>query len=86
MNAMNKVIIDFIDEIKSVELSKKGWNYAGLLLVILAAMYWTGLCKYGAFFQLTGFVAYISAAVVLLKKSAWGEWFMNNAFNNPDKE
>lgn len=70
------------EDFGSIELSKKGWNYAGLILVLAAAAYWTGLCKYGAFFQLSGLGLYISAAVLLLKKSAWGEWFMNNAFSN----
>lgn len=79
---MKKVMIDFADDFKSVELSKKGWNYVGLILVVLAASYWLGLCDHGAFFQLSGCIAYIVAAGLWVSRSAWGEWIMKNGFEN----
>lgn len=79
---MKKVMIDFADDFKSVELSKKGWNYVGLILVVLAASYWLGLCDHGAFFQLTGLVAFCGSAGLWISRSAWGEWMSNELFDN----
>lgn len=70
------------EDFGSIELSKKGWNYVGLFLVVLSAIYWLGLCDNGAFFQLSGLGLYISAAILWLKNSAWGEWIRNEMFDN----
>lgn len=70
------------EDFGSIELSKKGWNYVGLFLVVLSAIYWLGLCDNGAFFQLTGLVAYCYSAGLWFSRSAWGEWICNEMFDN----
>lgn len=76
------MFVCLVEDFGSIELSKKGWNYVGLFLVILSAIYWLGLCDNGAFFQLTGLVAYCYSAGLWFSRSAWGEWIRNEMFDN----
>lgn len=73
---MKYVIIDLFEDIKFSELSQRGWDIVATALLIIAGIYWLGLCDYGAFFQLSGFVAYIAAAAICIKKTSWGHKFM----------
>lgn len=74
---MKKAFIDLMDDIKASELTQKGWGIVGTTALVLAGIYWLGLCDHGAFFQLTGFVAYIAAASLCIKKTSWGHKFMD---------
>ena len=75
---MTKAFIDLVDDIKASELTQKGWDIVGTTLLVLAGIYWLGLCDHGAFFQLTGCVAYIAAAATCVKKTSWGRKFMDS--------
>lgn len=75
---MTKAFIDLMDDIKASELTQKGWDIVGTAALVLAGIYWLGLCDFGAFFQLTGFVAYFAASVVCIKKTSWGHKFMDS--------
>jgi hypothetical protein len=79
---MKKMFACLAEDFGSIELSKKGWNYVGLFLVVLSAIYWLGLCDNGAFFQLTGLAAYCYSAGLWVSRSAWGEWILNEMFDN----
>ena len=81
---MKKIFTDFVDIIRCIELTAKGWNYVATLIVVLAGWYWLGLCDNGAFFQLTGCAAYFASAILWINKSAWGQWLMNNMFDDSD--
>ena len=81
---MNKVLVDIIDDLHSIELSPKGWNYVATFLLVCAGIYWSVCCDYGDFFKITGFIAYISAAALWASKSAWGQWCLENMFDDDD--
>ena len=73
---MKYVIIDLFEGIKFSELSQRGWDIVATAFLIIAGIYWLGLCDYGAFFQLSGFVGYLAAAVLCIKKTSWGHKFI----------
>lgn len=73
---MTKVFIDLIDDIKSSELTEKGWNYIATMMLVLSGIYWIGLCDYGTFFQLTGCFLYCASAGIFATKSGWGKSFI----------
>lgn len=75
---MKYVIIDLFEDIKFSELSQRGWDIVATALLIIAGIYWLGLCDYGVFFQLSGFVAYIAAAALCIKKTSWARKFMES--------
>lgn len=81
---MNKVLVDIIDDFRCFELSAKGWNYVATFLLVLAGYYWCVYCSYGDFFKLTGCIAYVAAAFLWIKKSAWGQWCLENLFDDND--
>ena len=37
---MNKVLVDIIDDLHSIELSPKGWNYVATFLLVCTGIYW----------------------------------------------
>lgn len=81
---MNKVLVDIIDDLRSFELSPKGWNYVGTFLLVLSGIYWGSCCDYGDFFKVTGCIAYIASAALWASKSAWGQWCLENMFDDDD--
>ena len=82
---MTKVFIDLVDNIKASELTQKGWDIVGTTALVLAGIYWLGLCDFGVFFQLTGFVAYIAAAALCIKKTSWAQKFMDAIKGDDEK-
>ena len=81
MNAISKVLVDIVDDLKCITFTAKAWNYIGLTLVILAGWYWGACSQYGDFFKVTGCILYCAAAYNWVSKSAWGQWCANNLFN-----
>ena len=81
---MRQIFTDFVDDIRCIELTGKGWNYVATTILVLAGIYWTIGSDYGDFFKLTGCVAYLAAAALWVKKSAWGQWLMENMFDDED--
>jgi hypothetical protein len=81
---MNKVLVDIVDDLRSMELSPKGWNYVGTALLILAGIYWGSCSCYGDFFKVTGCISYLAAAAIWVKNSAWGQWCLENLLNDDD--
>ena len=81
---MNKVLVDIIDDFKSIKLSGKGWNYVGLIMVLVSGSYWLGLCDCGNFFKLTGFFAFMASAGLWIAKSDWGKWCLENLFEDEE--
>ena len=81
---MRTIFTDIKDELKCIELTPKGWNYVATTLLIAAGLYWTIGSDYGDFFKLTGCFTYLAAAVLWAKKSAWGQWLMENMFDDSD--
>lgn len=72
---MKYIIIDLFEDIKFSELSERGWDIVATAILVLAGIYWLGLCDHGVFFQLTGFAAYIAAAALCIKKTFWARKF-----------
>lgn len=72
---MRQIFTDFVDDIRCIELTGKGWNYVATLIVVLAGWYWLGLCDNGAFFQLTGCAFYMIAAGIWAAKTEWAKKF-----------
>ena len=72
---MKYAIYDLFEGIKFSELSQRGWDIIASALLIIAGIYWCGLSDYGMFFQLSGCVAYIAAAVLCIKKTTWSRKF-----------
>ena len=81
---MKKIFTDFVDDIRCIELTAKGWNYVATLLLVLAGWYWLGLCDKGEFFQLTGCALYLTAAGIWSTKTAWAHKLMDWLFVDDD--
>lgn len=75
---MKNVIIDFIDGLGCINLTEKGWNIVGTILLVLAGIFWGSICQYGDFFKILGCVTYISASWLWITKSGWGKYLLNN--------
>ena len=73
MNAISKVLVDIVDDLKYISLTSKAWNYIGLALIILAGWHWGSLSDNGDFFKVTGCVLYRVAAFNWISKSEWGK-------------
>lgn len=73
MNAIYKVLVDIVDDLKCISFTSKAWNYIGLALVVLAGWYWGSLSDNGDFFKVTGCVLYCVAAFNWISKSEWGK-------------
>jgi drug/metabolite transporter (DMT)-like permease len=72
---MKQIFTDFVDDIRCIQLTGKGWNYVATLLLVLAGWYWMGLCNNGAFFQLTGCAFYMIAGCIWAAKTEWAKKF-----------
>lgn len=84
MNAISKVLVDIVDDLKCIELSDKGWNIVGTALLIGAGFLWGSICDYGDLCKIIGCVSYIAAAALWATKSGWGKWLMENMFDDSD--
>ena len=79
---MNKVLVDIIDDIRSIEFTPKAWNYIGTILLVAAGIYWIVFSDYGDFFKVTGCIAYAAAAMSWINKTEWGQWCLDNLFED----
>lgn len=77
MNAISKVLVDIVDDLKCISFTSKAWNYIGLVLVILAGWYWCSLSDNGDFFKVTGCVLYCVSAFNWISKSEWGKFMLD---------
>lgn len=81
---MKQVFIDFVDDLKCVELTDKGWNIVATTLLVLAGAFWLGFADCGDIFKLIGCAGYIASAGLWITKSGWGKRLMNDLFDNDD--
>jgi high-affinity Fe2+/Pb2+ permease len=72
---MGQIFTDFIDNIRSIELTSKGWNYVATPILILAGWYWLGFSNCGVFFQLTGCILFLAAAGLWVTKTEFAKKF-----------
>ena len=84
MNAISKVLVDIVDDLKCIELSDKGWNIVGTAILIAAGIFWIVCADYGYLFKILGCVGYFAAAILWINKSGWGKYLMNEMFNTED--
>lgn len=84
MNAISKVLVDIVDDLKCIELSDKGWNIVGTAILIAAGIFWSVCADYGDLFKILGCAGYLAAAALWINKSGWGKWLMENMFNTED--
>lgn len=77
---MEKVFIDFVDELHYSELTPKGWNFVATPLLVLAGYFWVVFSDYGTLFQVTGCIAYICASMLWITKSGWGQALLETIF------
>ena len=82
---MKKVLIDIVDDFRSLEFSPKAWNIIASVLVVLAAYYWGAYSQYGDFFKVTGCIAFVASALVWVNKSHMGQWCLNNLFDDEEE-
>lgn len=81
---MNKILIDIIDDLYSFELSSKAWNIIATPLMIFAFYFWITCCDNGDFFKVVGLISSVATTILWIKKSFWGQWCLNNLFDNEE--
>jgi hypothetical protein len=75
---MKNAIIDIIDDFRNVELTDKAKSILWTIALVVAGIYWLGLSDYGAFFQLTGFAAFVYCTANCVSKTFWGQRFIES--------
>jgi hypothetical protein len=81
---MKYIITDLVDDFRNFELGENGINILWTLVLVLAGIYWLGLSDYGAFFQVTGCIAYIAAGCKWISCTTWAKKFKESIFNDEE--
>ena len=70
---MKYVIIDIIDDIKSVELSQKGHDIFATAALVITGLWDIIFCgSFGSIFQILFFAAFVASACWFISKTSFG--------------
>ena len=76
---MKNVIIDIIDDFKSVELSQKGHDIFATVALVITGLWDVIFCgSFGPFFQILFFAAFVASACWFISKTSFGHRFLES--------
>ena len=76
---MKYVIIDIIDDFKSVELSQKGHDIFATVALVITSLWDVVFCgSFGPIFQIIFFAAFIASACWFISKTSFGHRFLES--------
>lgn len=79
---MKEILTYIMDDLKCITLTKKGWNYVGITMLVLSGILWGILSEYGDLGKIIGCISYVTSSFLFITKSGWGEWLMENMFDD----